>query len=142
MNRHTPKELEEGDERIEEMHKVPGFKDWQVREDGNVLWIMDHKAGVWKPFETEWKICPTCRGNGTIVNPSIDGNGLSREDFDEDPDFEEAYFRGDYDISCPDCEGGKYRWTSDPEGLRLLEGHASFNSQCRAERDAERRMGC
>lgn len=56
-----------------------------------------------------WAICNRCSGNGHIVNPSIDGNGLTREDFEQDPDFEEAYFSGMYDIPCPDCVGGKVR---------------------------------
>ena len=54
---------------------------------------------------TKFKVCPKCRGKGTHVNPSIDGNGLTREDFDEDPDFKESYFRGDYDVTCHRCEG-------------------------------------
>lgn len=53
-----------------------------------------------------YEVCPTCRGNGTHVNPAIDGNGLSQEDFAEDEDFREAYFRGDYDVTCGEC-GGK-----------------------------------
>lgn len=50
-------------------------------------------------------VCPRCRGEGTIVNPEIDGNGLTSSDFDEDPDFRENYFSGVYDISCPCCNG-------------------------------------
>ena len=37
--------------------------------------------------------CYRCDGSRTMVNPSIDAGGLSRDDFD-DPDFEEAYFGG------------------------------------------------
>jgi hypothetical protein len=40
-----------------------------------------------------------------MVNPSIDGNGLTSADFDEDPDFREAYFSGAYDVPCPWCHG-------------------------------------
>ena len=50
-------------------------------------------------------VCPTCRGKGTHVNPSIDGNGITSEQFDEDPDFREDYFAGKYDITCRECEG-------------------------------------
>ena len=53
----------------------------------------------------QFAVCPTCDGNGTHVNPSIDAHGLSREDFDGDPDFEESYFAGDYDVSCAECGG-------------------------------------
>jgi hypothetical protein len=40
-----------------------------------------------------------------VVNPSIDCGGISDDDFRADPDFEEAYFSGMYDINCPECEG-------------------------------------
>ena len=56
---------------------------------------------------TKRRICWKCDGKGTHVNPSIDGHGLTREDFDEDPDFKEAYMRGDYDIQCTTCKGEK-----------------------------------
>jgi hypothetical protein len=53
----------------------------------------------------KYQVCGTCEGRGTHVNPNIDGNGLSAEDFAEDPDFEEGYFRGDYDVQCGTCHG-------------------------------------
>jgi hypothetical protein len=53
----------------------------------------------------KYEVCPRCEGRGSIVNPSVDGNGISPEQFAEDPDFEEAYFSGVYDIHCPECEG-------------------------------------
>lgn len=52
-----------------------------------------------------FEVCDLCNGKGTTVNPSIDAGGLSQEDFDEDPDFEEEYFSGMYDIPCPQCRG-------------------------------------
>ncbi|MHC4400503.1 MAG: hypothetical protein ACYTG0_12570 [Planctomycetota bacterium] len=67
-------------------------------------------------FETEdeelveipacYEVCPTCRGKGSHVNPSIDDCGLSREEFDEDPQFARDYFSGRYDQRCNEC-GGK-----------------------------------
>lgn len=51
------------------------------------------------------EVCSRCSGKGKIVNPAIDGNGLSREDFEEDPDFKEDYMSGMYDIVCPTCNG-------------------------------------
>lgn len=52
-----------------------------------------------------FEVCPTCEGKGSHVNPSIDSHGLSREDFDEDPDFREEYFSGAYDVTCYACSG-------------------------------------
>lgn len=69
----------------------------------------------------KWMICPVCEGEGTTVNPNIDCNGLTHEDFAEDPDFREDYLSGVYNISCQACGGsGKLR-----EGrLKELEQNA------------------
>jgi hypothetical protein len=55
----------------------------------------------------KFEVCSVCDGKGSHVNPSIDSNGLSREDFDDDPDFEEAYFSGAYDVPCNCCKGNR-----------------------------------
>ena len=60
-------------------------------------------AEVQLPSKKE--ICPQCHGEGTHVNPSIDGNGLTYENFDDDPDFYENYFNGHYDVVCHTCNG-------------------------------------
>jgi len=54
----------------------------------------------------KYEVCDLCEGRGTHVNPSIDCCGLTREDFDEDPDFREDYVAGVYDVPCNRC-GGK-----------------------------------
>lgn len=54
---------------------------------------------------TRWAVCPVCSGEGKHINPAIDCGGLSREDFDEDPDFAEAYMAGVYDVPCNHCGG-------------------------------------
>jgi hypothetical protein len=50
-------------------------------------------------------VCPTCEGRGSHVDPGVDRHGLSREDFDADPDFREDYFSGAYDVPCGQCQG-------------------------------------
>lgn len=67
--------------------------------------------------KSKWVVCPVCRGEGKTVNPDIDAHGLTREDFDEDPDFQESYLRGDYDITCRACNG---RTTVERGTLRKL----------------------
>lgn len=56
-------------------------------------------------FPAKFEVCGTCEGRGKHVNPNIDRNGISSEDFAEDPDFEESYFAGHYDQTCNECGG-------------------------------------
>ncbi len=95
---------------------------------------------------TKFVVCDRCRGSGTHVNPAIDGHGISPDEFRDDPDFEEAYFRGDYDVPCYECKGN--RVVTVPDGAKLSkEERAAWYRQVAeladmaAEEEAERRMG-
>lgn len=73
------------------------------------------------PAKDPWIICVVCHGDGVTVNPNIDANGLTAEDFAEDSDFAESYFDGDYDVRCAACTGtGKIRKSH----LETLRQHA------------------
>lgn len=63
----------------------------------------EYEEEVEMPFI--WEVCPTCRGRGRHVNPNIDSNGISPEEFEEDPSFREDYFNGIYDVCCYGCNG-------------------------------------
>ena len=94
----------------------------------------------------KFEVCDTCEGKGRHVNPSIDAGGLSREDFEQDPDFMEGYMRGDYDVTCAECHGERVvpeldRKRCDPAILKRLEAKWEEERQSRRERDAERRFG-
>jgi hypothetical protein len=57
-----------------------------------------------------WAICERCKGEGTHVNPNIDGHGITAEEWQNDYDDEsrEMYMNGGYDVSCEaGCTGGK-----------------------------------
>jgi len=56
---------------------------------------------------TKFEVCGQCSGSGKVVNPQVDAGGLTYEDLHEDPDFEERYFSGAYDITCPSCGGDR-----------------------------------
>jgi len=95
---------------------------------------------------TQYEVCGGCNGKGKHVNRNIDGNGLTREDFEEDPDFEEAYFRGDYDVVCEDCHGQRVeevideeRCGRDPKLKAALERHYAM-LQSRADDARYQRM--
>jgi len=93
-----------------------------------------------------FKVCGTCNGKGMHVNPSVDCNGLTADDFDEDPDFREEYCAGRYDVTCYECEGRRVNPVIDeervdPDILKAIHSQWQSQAESRAERDAERRMG-
>jgi hypothetical protein len=110
----------------------------------------ESRALIASPSEIEipfvWAVCDLCRGKGSHVNPSIDCNGLTGEDFDEDPDFAESYMRGDYDVQCGQCNGRRVvpelnPTTADQKAaLDVLDEQeaddAAYERECRAERAA------
>ena len=71
-------------------------------------------------FPSKFEVCWICDGKGKHTNPSIDASGISREDFDEDPDFREDYFSGIYDITCGQCHGKRVVPVVDTES-QLME---------------------
>lgn len=88
------------------------------------------------PDRSPWVICTLCHGDGHHVNPAIDAGGLSREDFDDDPDFAEGYRRGDYDVTCVRCGGsGKVR------EAELAAIHAREHERAESRRLAAREDG-
>lgn len=54
----------------------------------------------------KYVVCPRCEGEGTHVNPDVDGNGLTSSDLEElGPDFLDDYLGGMYDVTCRRCNG-------------------------------------
>ena len=87
-----------------------------------------------------------CRGTGTHVNPSIDGNGLSQE-YADDPEFMEDYLAGAYDVRCSECGGANVLDVVDesrmtPEQIEAWTEQEHDRWEYDAERAAERRAGC
>jgi hypothetical protein len=93
-----------------------------------------------------FEVCPTCEGKGSHVNPSIDSEGLGAEDFAEDPDFEDDYRAGTYDVPCYECGGKRVAPAVDvmrcPAALLArVEAHARDLIDDARERVHEREMG-
>ena len=87
-------------------------------------------------------VCPTCDGRGAYVNPNIDRHGLSREDFDEDPDFAESYRNREYDVLCDHCKGQNViPWPIQEADIQRGEEWLGMVQEWEAESAAERRMG-
>jgi len=83
---------------------------WYVRFDERTMRavvLVEGEDGVEEERQVRcsYAVCELCNGKGSHVNPSIDCGGLTREDFDEDPDFAEGYFDGMYDVPCYMCNG-------------------------------------
>lgn len=90
--------------------------------------------------ETKWEVCPRCEGEGKHVNPAIDGNGLSSEDFDELGDeFREDYFAGIYDVPCYECKGKRVVKAQSAKTQDELENEA-FDREWAAEMRRESMM--
>lgn len=95
----------------------------------------------------KFALCPRCRGAGSHVNPAVDGNGISPQEFAEDPDFQESYFAGVYDVACERCGGEKVikvidRARAKPIDLKIYDDQARVERELEAEEAAERRFGC
>jgi DnaJ-class molecular chaperone len=90
-------------------------------------------------------VCPCCNGQGTIVNPAIDYDGLSDEDC-QDKEFMDNYMSGTYDITCTECQGRNVVAVLDWERLspKMQKAVERAEAQIRAdeaEAAGERRMG-
>lgn len=123
-------------------HRVRAADRWYSHIDENRMVVTvcfdDEETQI--PFK--WDVCPTCDGKGSHVNPSIDAHGLTADDFAEDPDFAESYFRGHYDQPCNECNGRRVVPVAvNPEDLKQVEEHLRALAYMRAEEMAERRMG-
>ena len=114
---------------------------WRLEDAGITPRLVDEDETVFT-VRIRMDVCPLCNGRGKYVNPSIDAHGLSREDFDEDPDFAEGYFSGVYDVRCELCQGENVVPVPlDPKVSTVIDEAAYDAWQSRAEMLAEMRMG-
>jgi len=94
-----------------------------------------------------WEVCEFCDGRGKYVNPNIDRDGISGDEFAEDPEFFRDYTSGCYDIQCKQCKGRRVMpQPADPKIRehinKLQEEHSNDMAEMYAEMAAERRFGC
>ena len=112
----------------------------------------DQEEEVSFPLPAVYEVCETCDGRGKHVNPSIDDEGISVEQFAEDPDFEESYRSGHYDVPCYECQGLRVVPRVDED--KIKQGSEEVQSvfkkwqealeeedRYRRERESERRYG-
>lgn len=87
----------------------------------------------------KYEVCWRCEGEGKHTKPSIDGNGLTAEDFYEDPDFSEAYFSGRYDVICSECQGNRVIPVADPSRCTYAEKRLLVSERIWQREEAEYR---
>lgn len=73
--------------------------------------------------DIEFHVCPTCKGAGSYVNPSIDAGGITTQDMHElGEEFFDDYRSGKYNIQCAHCNGKRVvPVPTDPEILRDIK---------------------
>lgn len=96
--------------------------------------------------KVRYEVCSTCQGKGSHVNPSVDCDGLTADDFAEDPDFADDYMSGAYDVQCYGCHGNRVELVIDEEHMDegvLDRVHKKMHQDAldRAQEAHERRMG-
>lgn len=92
----------------------------------------------------KWEVCGRCHGEGKHDPASFSG-GFSAEDFAEDPDFAEEYFKGSYDVSCEECHGRTTVLMIDEKSLteeqrKQYETYMKQQYEAARYRSAERRL--
>lgn len=107
--------------------------------------IIENEGGLEIQLPATIIVCPRCRGTG-VHDPAGFSQGFSSDDFAEDPDFAEAYFRGRYDVQCEKCHGRNVVTIPDEDRMTdeqktLWFKHCDDEASYRAEVEAERRMG-
>jgi hypothetical protein len=109
----------------------------------------ESKSGRTHQIPAKFVICGRCNGEGTHDHPAF-SNGITSSEWAEwDDDDRDHYLRGDYDVACECCEGGK-KLVVDEDACytkRMQVILAAYREQqeefqmYEAERRAERRMG-
>jgi len=112
----------------------------EIKEDHErqVLIVETEEGDI--EYQAKYQVCPDCNGMGKYVNPAIDSHGLSSNDFAEDPDFQENYFNGLYDITCQSCKGRRVILVSiSKEGRLAIDEIIQEDREYLMEVAAERR---
>lgn len=129
---------------------VDDMKQWLDKHDPERKNYKDLALGEEMDAEDEcelparYEVCDRCRGHGQICNPSIGAITSSEWHEDWDPEEQEAYLEGRYDVICPECKGRNVVLVVDEEACKneplksLMEAYFK-QIEDRARMDAEDR---
>ena len=127
-------------------------KNWYSRLDmgkmlADVFYYEDQDELIEQvPFKME--VCPTCNGTGFYVNPNIDSNGITQDEWNYEwaHDEKEAYISGEYDAPCATCNGNCVVPVVDQnratqEQIALVEKVIAIHTEYAVERANEIKYG-
>ena len=124
--------------RTEEINYFNDPRTRAARERGQIFTVfLDDDETVLPP---RFVVCPTCRGTGTHITPSIDAGGYDPDSYHEDD--EDPYLTGVYDVTCYGCDGhnvvarvDESRCTAEQLAAYRLDqdAEAELEAACRAE---------
>lgn len=77
-----------------------------------------------RKLPAKFAVCQECHGKGSHLVKGMRGAVYTWEDFAEDPEFQEDYFGGAYDVPCETCHG--QRVVPEPEREALTRSEARF----------------
>ena len=88
--------------------------------------------------------CHRCDGKGVHDNPAFE-NGISPDEFSDDPDFRDGYFAGHFDVTCSECHGRRVvkeidRTAITPDERAAIALYDASERDAAEERAHERRM--
>jgi len=118
------------DIRDQESFRTQWYKDLDeraMRATVEVAVLDDERPDDGGPDEVEvvipyrYEACSLCGGKGRHVNPAIDSEGISMEDFHRDPDFASDYMSGVYDVACYRCKGRRVEAVLDERALKAQD---------------------
>jgi len=119
----------------------------------NFLFFTKDKDGKRKDIYEEKEVaskrivCDVCNGDGTHVNPAIDGNGITADEMHElGDDFRDSYMAGHFDVCCSECKGQNVIDVIDMEALSETDqagywAYKNEESQAYWESEYERQAG-
>ena len=136
------------DYRVRAAEKAKWYEDFFVERMVGTVHVDNPETGEPEVVEVPayYVVCPTCQGKGKHTNPSIDCDGLSPED-QEDEGFIYSYLVGHYDVACYGCNGTRVVPVIAREGvpkyvLDELDRREREEEEFLAISAAERRFGC
>ncbi len=139
-----------GNKVVVEIIKDTEFDDVKEELTTAALDLLDDEGCI--TFSAKFEVCSVCQGSGTHVNPNIDSNGITSDEWERDWSYEDrqAYIGGTYNVTCYNCNGMRVTPSIDERYLSAEQRElVSFIQKRRREEEdyaiecrREIEMGC